>query len=125
MAEGLWRQRGGDSWSVVSAGSKPAGFVHPLAVQVMREVGIDLSENKSKSVDEFSEQQFEVVVTVCDQAKESCPIFPGAKSLLHWPFEDPAEAEGTDEEKLLVFRKVRDQIQRRISEYLSETIGPI
>jgi len=117
IAEGFWRNLGGDNWTVASAGSKPAGFVHPFAVQVMKEAGIDLSQNTSKSVDEYRNQQFDIVVTVCDQAKESCPIFLGASSLLHWPFEDPAAVEGTDDEKLLGFRKVRDQIQRRIAEW--------
>jgi arsenate reductase len=86
----------------------------------MAELGIDISQNASKSLGQFRDQPFDLVVTVCDNAKEACPVFPGAKQTLHWPFEDPAEAKGSDEEKLGIFRNVRDQIRRRIADYLAE-----
>ncbi|TWT58742.1 Arsenate-mycothiol transferase ArsC2 [Thalassoglobus neptunius] len=111
MAEALWESH--------SAGSKPSGYVHPLAVEAMSELGIDISSYESKSVGQFENQAFDLVVTVCDNARESCPVFPGAKSVLHWPFEDPADATGTEAQKLEVFRRIRDEIKQKISEYLS------
>ncbi|NOZ40698.1 MAG: arsenate reductase ArsC, partial [Planctomycetes bacterium] len=107
-------------WEAHSAGSKPSGYVHPLAVRVMGERGIDIDSSRSKSVDEFSGQEFAIVVTVCDNAKESCPVFPGATELLHWPFNDPADAVGTDDEKMEFFRRVRDEIEERIFLFLKE-----
>ena len=121
MAEGLWRTLGNGEWDSYSAGSKPAGHVHPLAIEAMKDIGIDLSEAHSKHVDEFAGQSFDLVITVCDSAKEACPVFPGAKQTLHWPFDDPAHAEGSDEEKCAFFREVRDQIRRRIQSYLQDS----
>ncbi|MBN1341799.1 MAG: arsenate reductase ArsC [Phycisphaerae bacterium] len=120
MTEAIWRQVAGDEWDSFSAGSNPAGYVHPLAVSVMKEVGIDLTSARSKHVEEFTDQPFDLVVTVCDGAKEACPVFPGAKQQKHWPFQDPAGAEGTEEEKLGLFRRVRDQIRERIAAYLEQ-----
>ena len=119
MAEGLWQKLGEGAWDSYSAGSKPAGYVHPMAVEVMQEMGVNLSTNRSKHVDEFAGQPFDLVVTVCDSAKESCPIFPGAKQMLHWPFEDPAHAEGATNERLAVFRRVRDEIAAQIKTYVA------
>jgi arsenate reductase (thioredoxin) len=118
MAEALWNNLGQGKWQAFSAGLKPAGYVHPLALQVMSESGFDLSQNRSKHLDEFLDEPFDLVVTVCDNAKAACPVLPGAKQVLHWPFDDPAHAGGTKAEKLVVFRSVRDQIRTRISEYL-------
>jgi arsenate reductase len=120
MAEALWETLGEANWEAASAGSRPSGYVHPLAVRVMAELGIDISQYASKSLDQFRDQPFDLVVTVCDNAKAACPVFPGAKETRHWPFDDPAEATGTVAEKLKVFRKVRDQIRHRIAEYLTE-----
>lgn len=120
MAEGLWKRLGAGRWEAVSAGSKPAGYVHPLAVQAMQECGVDLTRHVSKSVDAFRDSEFDLVVTVCDNAREACPVFPGAKQTLHWPFDDPAHASGSDDEKMLEFRRVRDQIRGRIEQYLRE-----
>lgn len=119
MAEALWRDLGRGEWETHSAGSNPAGYVHPLAVKVMGEVGTDLSRHESKALEQFRDQPFDVVVTVCGNAQEACPAFPGAKQMLHWPFDDPAHAEGSEDAKLAVFRQVRDQIRDRISRYLS------
>jgi arsenate reductase len=121
MAEALWESLGNGEWEAVSAGSKPSGYVHPLAIQAMIEMGIDISANESKSLDQFLDQSFDLVVTVCDNAKESCPVFPGAKQTLHWPFDDPADATGSDEAKMLVFRRVRDEINQKIQTYLNQT----
>ena len=118
MAEGFWNAIGAGKWQADSAGSNPAGYVHPMAIETMKEEGIDLSKARSKHLEEFQSDEFELVITVCDSARESCPTFPGAKQVLHWPFEDPAYADGTDDEKRAVFRKVRDQIRQRISTYL-------
>lgn len=120
MAESLWETLGDGEWKSASAGSKPSGYVHPLAIRAMQELDIDISEHISKSLEQFQDQPFDLVVTVCDNAKESCPLFSGAKETLHWPFEDPADATGTMEEKLKVFRRVRDQIRERIASYLAE-----
>jgi arsenate reductase len=120
MAEALWEHEGQGYWEAASAGSNPAGYVHPLAIHAMAEVGIDIAANESKHVNAFKNQPFDVVITVCDGAKESCPVFPSAKRMLHWPFEDPARAEGSEEQKLAVFREVRDQISARIKQYLDD-----
>ena len=119
MAEALWKSLGEGKWHSDSAGSKPSGYVHPLAIQAMQELGIDISANTSKSLEQFREEAFDLVVTVCDNARESCPVFLGATETLHWPFDDPADANGTDEEKMLVFRRVRDEIKERIHVYLN------
>ncbi len=127
MAEALWEKLAKGEWEAESAGSQPSGYVHPLAIRAMSELGIDISAGASKSLDQFRDQPFDLVVTVCDNAKESCPVFSGAKETLHWPFEDPADAVGTDDEKMSVFRQVRDQIKDRIQSYLNgepTTQGP-
>ncbi len=116
MAEGWLRHIAGDRVEVCSAGTKPAGL-NPRAVAVMREVGIDISHQKSKHVEEFSNQDFLFVITVCNSALESCPVFPGALYQLHWSFDDPAAAKGADEEKLAVFRRVRDEIAGQVREF--------
>ncbi|MFN0198590.1 MAG: arsenate reductase ArsC [Planctomycetaceae bacterium] len=122
MAEGLWNRLGTGAWEAFSAGSKPAGYVHPLAIRAMSELQIDISRNTSKHLSEFESQPFDLVVTVCDNAKESCPVFLGARMTLHWPFDDPAHAQGCDEEKMAEFRRVRDEISDRIRQFLeSET----
>jgi len=119
MAEALWESLGHGEWKSESAGSKPSGYVHSLAIKAMHEMEIDISGNASKSLDQFKEEPFDLVVTVCDNAKESCPVFLGAKETLHWPFDDPAEATGTDDEKMVVFRRVRDEIKDKIQTYLN------
>ena len=118
MAEDLWELLGEGKWESESAGSKPSGYVHPLAIEAMKELGRDLSSHQSKSLDQFQDQAFDLVVTVCDNAKEACPVFPGAKQTLHWPFDDPADATGSDEEKMVMFRRVRDEIKEKIQNYL-------
>jgi len=118
MAEGLLRSLGGGSFDVASAGSQPAGSVHPLAVAAMQEIGIDISRQQPKSVEAFAGKPFDVVITVCDRAREACPCFPGAQKLLHWSFDDPAEAQGNDEQRLRVFRRVRDEIRHRIRRFI-------
>ncbi|TNJ39262.1 arsenate reductase ArsC [Chlorobaculum thiosulfatiphilum] len=123
MAEGFLRSFDHEL-EVFSAGTIPAGEVHPLAVQVMREVGIDISANQPKSVDVFLSRPFDYVVTVCDGAKESCPLFTGeVKHRLHIGFDDPAAATGSAEEVLAVFRRVRDEIEARFGEFYRETIA--
>jgi len=119
MAEAWWNELGRGVWEAESAGSKPAGFVHPRAVEAMKEVGVDISGYQSKSLDRFREQPFDLVVTVCDRAKGACPVFPGASQTLHWPFDDPADATGTDEMRQAEFRRVRDEIRDRIESYLA------
>lgn len=119
MAEALWVWLGEGEWESKSAGSNPSGYVHPLAIKAMQELDIDISNNVSKHLDQFLQEEFDLVITVCDNAQESCPIFPGARETLHWPFEDPALATGTEEEKMAVFREVRDQIRQWIEKCLS------
>lgn len=116
MAEGCLRHLAGDHFDVASAGTHPVGM-NPMVVEVMKEVGVDLSEHSSKGLEEFSNKSFDFVITVCDQAKESCPIFPHVPSLLHWSFEDPAKAIGTKGNCLKVFRRIRDQIARHIEQF--------
>jgi arsenate reductase len=110
MAEGLLRHDGGQAFEVSSAGTKPSQ-VRPEAIEAMREVGIDISGHRSKSVDEFAGQEFDYVVTVCDNAKESCPVFPGKTERIHWSFEDPAAVDGDWETRLAAFRRIRDEIR--------------
>lgn len=119
MAEALWNELGEGQWRAWSAGSNPAGYVHPLAVKVMAEQDIDLSKHESKSLQQFVDEPFDLVVTVCGNAREACPAFPAATQMLHWPFDDPAHATGTEDERLAEFRQVRDQIRDRISGYLA------
>jgi len=116
MAEGLFRKVLGDRFNVFSAGMRPSS-VRPEAITVMAEFGIDISGQRSKSVDEFRGQEFRYVVTVCDSAKESCPVFPGRSERIHWSFEDPAAVKGAEEERLAAFRRVRDQIAARVREF--------
>lgn len=110
MAEGILREAAGDLLDVQSAGSKPAGYVHPKATQVLAEIGIDISGHHSKHMDEFLDRNVDTVITVCGNADQACPMFPGQVHRYHWGFEDPAHATGTEEEILEKFRKVRDQI---------------
>ena len=117
LAEGILRAVAGDFLDVASAGSKPAGHVHPMAIQVMQEIGIDISRHTSKHMNEFMARPVETVITVCGHADQACPIFPGQVNRHHWPFDDPAHAAGTDEEKLAVFRRVRDEIRARFEGY--------
>jgi arsenate reductase len=113
MAEGLLRAWAGDRYEVHSAGTEATG-VRPLAIAAMGELGIDISSHTSKTVQTFDGQAFDYAVTVCDDSKEACPFFPNATSQLHWSFEDPSAAIGSDDERLAVFRRVRDQIAERI-----------
>jgi arsenate reductase len=117
LAEGILRAAAGATLDVQSAGSKPAGYVHPLAIQVMREIGLDISGHRSKHLNEFLHQPVETVITVCGNADQACPMFPGQVNRYHWGFDDPAHATGTDEEKLAVFRRVRDQIKQVFEAY--------
>jgi len=117
LAEGILRAVAGDILDVVSAGSKPAGYVHPLAIRVMQEIQIDISGHTSKSMTDFMARPVETVITVCGHADQACPVFPGQVNRHHWPFEDPAHAEGTEEEKLAVFRRVRNEIRRTFTAY--------
>jgi arsenate reductase len=114
MAEGVVNHYLGDEWLAYSAGTNPAGYVHPLAVQVMSELGINISRQRSKSATEFRETAFDTVVTVCDDAAENCPVWLGNGRKVHAGFEDPAQAIGSDEERLAVFRQVRDEIRREM-----------
>ncbi|MDA0284715.1 MAG: arsenate reductase ArsC [Planctomycetota bacterium] len=123
MAEALWETLGQGEWQSESAGSKPSGYVHPLAIRAMQELDIDISANQSKLLDQFRNQEFDLVVTVCDNAKDSCPVFRGAKQTLHWPFDDPADATGTEEEQMVFFRRVRDEIRNRIQTYLDGSLS--
>lgn len=117
MAEGLLRAISKELIEVESAGTHPC-YVHPVAIEVLKEIGIDISSHTSKSVDRFIKQQFDYVITVCDSAKERCPYFPGAKSRLHIPFEDPVGFQGTDEERMNKFREVRDEIKKRMEQFI-------
>jgi len=120
MAEGFLRYLGGDKFEVFSAGTKPTQ-VNPLAIKVMAEMGVDISSHRSKYVKKFIGQKFDYVVTVCDNAKQICPIFPGNSQKIHWDVDDPAEIEGAEEKKLIIFRKVRDQIKEYILQFLKKT----
>ncbi len=119
MAEGLLRALYGDRYEVYSAGTHPTE-VHPYAVRVMAEIGVDISPHRSKSVEELRGMEFDCIVTVCDRARESCPFFPGARRYIHRSFDDPASFRGTEEEILREFRRVRDEIR----EWIVETFGP-
>jgi arsenate reductase (thioredoxin) len=117
MAEGLLRHDGGGRFEVFSAGVEPS-HVRPQAIEAMREVGIDISGQRSKSVDEFAGQEFDYVITVCDNANANCPVFPGKTERIHWSFDDPAVAEGDEAARLAVFRRVRDEIRARLREFV-------
>ena len=116
MAEALLRHHGRDRFEVHSAGTEPKG-INPLTLRILAEAGIDATWARSKSVTEFLGQRFDYVVTVCDQARQSCPVFPGVHESLHWGYEDPAEATGTEEERLAVFRRVFIQIGERVQQF--------
>lgn len=118
MGEGLLREEGG-GYEVFSAGTRPSR-VRPEAIAVMREIGIDISGNRSKSVDEFAGQAFDFVVTVCDNARDNCPVFPGAAERIHWSLEDPAAVQGTEEERMAAFRRIRDQLQESVKIFVRE-----
>lgn len=117
LAEGILRAAAGGLFNVQSAGSNPAGYVHPLGIQAMKEIGIDISAHRSKHLNEFLQQPVETVITVCGKADQACPVFPGQVNRYHWPFDDPAHATGTDEEKMNVFRRVRDEIKKVFEAY--------
>jgi arsenate reductase len=117
LAEGFLRAAARGRFRVASAGSKPAGHVHPLAIRVMAEAGIDISHHLSKHLSEFLNEPVETVITVCGNADQVCPIFPGQVNRHHWPFDDPAHAIGTEEEKMQMFRRVRDQIRSVFEAY--------
>ena len=117
LAEGILRSYAGDLFEVHSAGSKPAGYVHPKGIAVMREIGIDISGHTSKHMNDFLERKVDIVITVCGNADQACPMFPGQVSRHHYGFDDPAHALGTDEEVLTVFRRVRDEIRRLFEAY--------
>jgi arsenate reductase len=119
MAEGLLRHDGGAAFEVASAGTKPS-HVRPEAIAAMREIGIDISGHRSKSVDEFAGQAFDYVITVCDNAKESCPIFPATTKRIHWSLEDPAAVRGAEEQQLSEFRRVRDQLRSLLRQFVQE-----
>ncbi len=118
MAEGFLRSLAGDRFEVASAGSQ-ATRVHPLAIRAMAEVGVDLGGHTSKIVGELVEQPWNYVITVCDAANEACPVFPKKSSRLHWSFEDPSQASGGDEQRLEVFRRVRNQMKHRIADWIA------
>jgi arsenate reductase len=111
MGEGILKAAAGDLFEVHSAGSNPAGFVHPKAITVMQEIGVDISDHQSKSLEPFLQAGIDTIITVCDNANDACPTFPGKVNRYHWGFEDPAYAEGTEDEILEEFRLIRDQIK--------------
>ncbi len=115
MAEGLLCTDAGDVYEVESAGVEPS-FVRPHAIEAMREIGIDISAHRSKSLEEFVGQKFDYIITVCDNAKENCPVFPGNAERIHWSFDDPAAATDDDAEQIAVFRRVRDEIREKLRE---------
>ena len=117
LAEGLLRHLAGDFLEVASAGSKPAGYVHPLGIKAMAEIGIDISAHTSKSMNAFLDRDVETVITVCGNADQACPIFPGQRNRHHWPFDDPAHTSGSEEEIMAVFRRVRDEIKAVFTAY--------
>jgi arsenate reductase len=123
MAEGLLRHDAGDACEVSSAGTKPT-HVRPEAIAVMREVGIDISGHRSKSVDEFEGQNFDYVITVCDNAKQSCPVFPAKTKRIHWSIEDPAAVQGSEDERLTAFRRARDELRARLQAFAQGEIQP-
>ena len=118
MAEGLLRRLGGDQYEVSSAGTSPS-HVNPLSIEVMREISVDLSSHRSKSVTEFEGQRFETVITVCDTAAEHCPVFLGAPRRIHWSVPDPAVVSGSHEEKIAAFRSTRNALEGRLRDFLA------
>jgi arsenate reductase len=124
MAERFFRHETGGSCDVFSAGTNPSQ-VRLEAIAVMNDIGIDISCHRSKSVDEFIGQEFDYVITVCDHARELCPVFPGRTKHLHWSFDDPAAVQGSDEERRVAFRKIRDELHERIRFFLRDTAIPL
>ena len=118
MAEGLLRHLAGERFEVFSAGIKPTA-VNPLAIKAMDEIGIDIAEQRSKSVSEFIAQEFNYIITVCDNARQTCPIFPGKHQKISWDLEDPVLVEGIEEEKIMMFRKIRDRIKENILKFIT------
>lgn len=123
LAEGILRAAVGEAAEVASAGSDPAGYVHPMAVEVMKEIEIDISAHTSKHLDEFLQREVHTVITVCGNADQACPIFPGQAEKHHWPFDDPAKATGSEEEICAVFRRVRDEIRVKFEAYTAEILS--
>jgi arsenate reductase len=117
MAEGILRAASRGRFRVASAGSKPAGYVHPLAIKALGEIGIDISSHASKHMNDFLNEPVETVIAVCGNADQACPIFPGQRNRYHWGFDDPAHAVGREEEKMATFRRVRDEIRRVFEAY--------
>ena len=120
LAEGVLRSAVGESMEIASAGSSPAGYVHPVAVDVMAEIGIDIKGHTSKHLNEFLDKDVRTVITVCGNADQACPVFPGQIEKHHWPFDDPAKIEGSEEEILAGFRRVRDEIREKFEAYARE-----
>ncbi len=120
MGEGLFRKEGGADYEVASAGTAPSR-VRPEAVAVMNEIGIDISGHRSKSIDEFTGQHFDYVVTVCDNARDQCPVFPGRAERIHWSLEDPAAVQGSEPERLAAFRRIRDQLHQNVREFFASS----
>ncbi len=120
MAEGLLRHDGGDRFEAFSAGTRPS-HVRPEAIVAMRELGIDISHHRSKAVDEMLGQEFDYVITVCDNARESCPVFPARTKRRHWSFEDPAAVTGDEDARLAIFRRVRDEIRARLRQFIEQS----
>ncbi len=120
MAEAIVNAQIRGQWQAVSAGVQPTGYVHPLAIRALAEMGIDISGARSKSADEFRSQAFDLVVTVCDDAAENCPVWLGRGKRVHLGFPDPAKASGSDDAKLVIFRSVRDDIAQRVPQLLKE-----
>lgn len=118
MAEGLVNRFLGDEWEAYSAGTAPAGYVHPLAVRAMAELGIDISDQRSKSADEFRGADFDLVITVCDGAAENCPLWLGPGRRVYFGFVDPVQVDGTEARRLAVFRRARDEIRQQVFDYL-------
>ena len=119
MGEGLFRHEGRGAYEVASAGTKPS-HVRPEAIAVMKELGIDISGHRSKSVNEFEGQSFDYVVTVCDNARDNCPVFPAGTDRIHWSFEDPAAVQGGEQERLAAFRRIRDEIHERVKTFFQD-----
>ena len=123
LAEGILRAAVGETAEVASAGSDPAGYVHPMAGEVMKEIEIDISAHTSKHLDKFLQRKVHTVITVCGNADQACPIFPGQAEKHHWPFDDPAKATGSEEEIRAVFRRVRDEIRAKFEAYAAEILS--
>ena len=124
MAEGLLRHLAGDRITSLSAGAKPANFVHPLAIEAMAELGVDISQQVSKHINEFLPPHGtppDLIISVCSSAEKECPMFPGNVERLHWPFDDPAYATGSQDERMSEFGRVRDEIRERLNMWLDES----